>query len=92
MTTAVIAVAAKRGVADLIAAAPKTADQLARETKTHAPSLRRLLSFLTSVGIFTENAAGKYEQTALSETLRAEAPKSLRGWAVMAASDWNWRP
>jgi DNA-binding IclR family transcriptional regulator len=51
-TTQAIAVAARLGVADLVAAAPRTVDELAYETKTHAPSLRRLLQCLTSLGIF----------------------------------------
>ena len=48
-TTQTIYVAAKLGIADLIAETPKTADELAQATKTkaHAPSLRRLLLMLS---------------------------------------------
>lgn len=92
MTTPAVAVAARLGLADLIAVAPRTAEELARETKTHVPSLRRLLRFLASVGVFAEDASGKYRQTALSRTLCKEAPRSLRGFAIMAGSDFNWRP
>jgi hypothetical protein len=91
-TTQAIAVAAKLGVADLIAAAPRTVDQLAQETKTHAPSLRRLLQFLTSLGIFAEDADGKYRQTTLRETLRRDAPRTLRAAAIMVGSKFQWRP
>jgi hypothetical protein len=51
VTTQAIAVAASFGLADLVATAPKTADELAQATGTHAPSLVRLLRFLTSLGI-----------------------------------------
>jgi hypothetical protein len=91
-TTQAIAVAARLGVADLVAAAPRTVDELADETKTHAPSLRRLLQFLTSLGIFAEEADGKYRHTALSETLRRDAPRTLRAWAIMIGSEVQWRP
>jgi hypothetical protein len=74
ITTQAMAVAARLGLADLVAAAPQTVEELARKTRTHAPSLRRLLQFLASLAIFEEDAAGKYRQTALSETLRKDAP------------------
>jgi C-methyltransferase len=31
-------------------------------------------------------------QTVLSETLRSEAPRSLRDFAIMAGAEFNWRP
>jgi C-methyltransferase len=77
MATPAIAIVAWLGIADLVAAAPRTVDELARETKPRAPSLRRLLRVLTCLGIFLEDTAGKYRHTALSETLRTEAPRSL---------------
>ena len=52
VTTQAVSVAASFGLADLVAAAPKTADELAQATRTHAPSLLRLLRFLTSLGAF----------------------------------------
>ena len=82
VTTQAIAVAARLGLADLVAAAPKTVEELARETRTHAPSLHRLLQFLASLAIFEEDAAGKYRQTALSETLRKDAPRTLRAATI----------
>jgi Dimerisation domain len=57
-STQPIYVAAKLGIADLVAETPKTADELAHATKAHAPSLRRLLLMLSSVGIFAEDTAG----------------------------------
>ena len=92
VTTQAIAVAARLGVADLVAVSPRSADELAQETKTHAPSLRRLLQFLTSLGIFEEDAAGKYQQTALSEPLRSDAPRTLRAAMIMLGSDFIWKP
>jgi predicted Rossmann fold nucleotide-binding protein DprA/Smf involved in DNA uptake len=53
-----IYVAAKLGIADLLADGPKTADELARATGTHARSLYRLLRALASVGVFSEVEGG----------------------------------
>ena len=48
-----ISVVAKLKVADLLADGPKTIAELAAKTKTHAPSLYRLLRPLAAAGVFT---------------------------------------
>jgi len=47
-------VAAKLGIADLLADGPVDCEDLAAATDTHAPSLQRVLRALASVGVFTE--------------------------------------
>ena len=47
-----IAVAATLGLADLLEKGPKSVEELASATKTHAPSLNRLLRMLTSLLTF----------------------------------------
>jgi len=78
-----IYVAAKLGLADLVKDSPKTADELARLTGTHSPSLYRALRALASVGVFTEDGQGRFAQTPLSETLRSDTPGSLRAMAIV---------
>src|SRR5215831_10663539 len=78
-----IYVAAKLGLADLVKDAPKTADDLARLTGTHSPSLYRALRALASVGVFTDDGRGRFAQTPLSETLRSDTPGSLRALAIV---------
>src|SRR5215467_16237208 len=73
-----IHVAAKFGLADLVAGGPKSIEELAEATHTHASSLGRFLRALTSLGIFAEDTAGTYRQTALSDTLRIDHPQSIR--------------
>jgi hypothetical protein len=92
MALPAIAVAAKLGIADLVGESAKTVDELANATNAHVLSLHRLLRFLASLGIFAEDAAGKYRQTPLSESLRSEAPQSFRGLAIMLGSEYMWRP
>jgi hypothetical protein len=72
----------KLGIPDLLAAGPKTAAELALATKTHAPSLFRILRALVSVGVLSSAEGGRFAQTPLSETLVTDAPGSLRWFAV----------
>ena len=71
-------VAATLGIADLLGRGPKTASELAQATRTHAPSLYRLLRALCSVGVFAEKGEGRFDLTPLGETLRSDAPDSMR--------------
>src|SRR4051794_22432983 len=77
-----ISTAAELGIADRLVDAPHTPAELATSVGAHAPSLRRLLRALASVGIFAEDDAGRFVQTPLSETLRADVPGSIRGMAI----------
>jgi hypothetical protein len=47
---------------------------------------------LTSVGIFAQNADGKFEQTRLSELLCSDHPRSARFFAVFCGSPLFWKP
>src|SRR5207244_790263 len=58
--------AAKLGVADLLKDGARRAEELAEATDTHAPSLRRVLRFLASVGVFEEREDGRLALTALA--------------------------
>jgi len=87
-----LSVAAKLRVADALADGPQSVPDLAGETKTHAPSLFRLLRALASVGVFAEDADGRFRQTPLSEVLRSDVPGSMRAVADYCGSDWSWRP
>lgn len=92
MSSQAIAVAAKLGIADLLKEERKSAEELANATKAHAPSLNRLLRMLTSVGIFAEDANGRFRQTPLSELLRIDHPRSARAYSIMFGSEFFWRP
>ena len=76
-------VAAKLGIADLLQSGPKTVDELAQATDTHAASLYRILRALTSAGIFKKESDGRFALTPLSETLITNAPGSVR-WFIIS--------
>jgi hypothetical protein len=86
-----ISVVAKLRVADLLAEGPMTLADLATETKTHAPSLYRVLRPLAAAGIFIEQADGRFALTPMGGYLRTGVKGSLRGMADFFGSDWSWR-
>ena len=90
--TQMIAVAAKLGIADLLAVEPKSANELADATGTHPPSLYRLLRGLASLGIFAEDDEGHFGLTPLAEPLRSGVSDSVRAWAVFAGDPQRWQP
>jgi len=71
-------VAARLGIADLLKDGPRTADELAAATDTHAPSLRRVLRLLVSRGVFSEAESGAFALTSLGECLREGVPGGVR--------------
>ena len=56
-------IAAKLGLADLVAERARTADELAVATQSCAKSLYRILRALASRGIFTEDPSGRFSMT-----------------------------
>jgi ubiquinone/menaquinone biosynthesis C-methylase UbiE len=75
-------VLARLEIPDLLAAGARTAEDLAAQTRTHAPALRRLLSALGSVDICRQRDDGAFEMTPLGALLRADVPCSMRAWAL----------
>ena len=84
-----IQVAAILDLAGLLKDGPKSIQELAQATNTHAPSLYRLLRSLASVGIFTEAGPDLFAQTELSETLRFDQPGSVGYIAKMHGQEWQ---
>src|SRR5262245_48799867 len=74
-----LSVVAKLRIADLLADGPKSLADLAARTETHAPSLYRVMRAMASVGVFDEQADGRYALTPTGEYLRTGVKGSLRG-------------
>src|SRR3954451_18639660 len=85
--TQIIAVAARLGIADLLADGPKTADELAAATGAHAEALYRVLRALASIGVFAEVAPRRFGLTPLATLLQADSPHSMRAWAIMSGAE-----
>ena len=69
---------AQLGIADLLKDGPCDGRDLATATRTHAPSLMRVMRLLASVGVFEEVSNGEFALTPLGEPLRADVPDSMR--------------
>lgn len=87
-TTQIIYVAAKLGIADLLEDGPQGIDALAQATRTHAPSLYRLMRALAGLGVFVENEDGAYATTTLGRCLVSGSPGALRARAILNGEDW----
>jgi len=85
--TQALYVAAKLGIADLLSDGPLSCDELAGRSGTHAPSLRRTLRALASVGVFSEVDPGRFTLTPLATLLRTGDPHSVRALAIMYAEE-----
>lgn len=76
-------VAAEHNVADLLADAPKTAEQLSATTGLPAANLGRLLRGLAGLGVFEESSDGRYSNTEVSNYMRSDASPSLRAMILI---------
>jgi hypothetical protein len=80
--TAVVYVAARLGVADILAEGPATSERLAERTGAHHASLRRLLRALVSLGVCTLRSDDEYDLSPLGRPLAASAEQSLKPWVI----------
>ncbi len=93
--TAVIYVAAKLGIADLLFEGPKSVPELARLTDTHERSLFRLIRALIKLAICTESSdnKSKLQLTEMGTHLAANSERSMKAWVLleggMLRADWS---
>jgi len=84
-------VAAKLGLADLIAAGTTNAKALAAKTQSHERSMHRILRALGCIGILEQAENGTIKLTELGETLRSDHPAKVRSTVLMIAGPWMWQ-
>ena len=78
-------------IADHLKTGPRTAEELAALVDVHARSLYRVLRAAASVGVFSEDEDHRFSLTPLAEPLLSDNPASLRDFAVMIATDWQFQ-
>ena len=83
-----IYVAAKLGIADLLKDSPKSCDELATATGTHAPSLYRVLRALASLGVFAETQPNHFTLTPLAACLQSDTPNSVRACVILQGEEY----
>ena len=74
--------AAELRLPDLLAAGPRTSDDLAAAVGAHPQALYRLLRALTSLEICRQRDDGAFELAPLGALLREDSPDSLRSWTT----------
>jgi O-methyltransferase/methyltransferase family protein len=77
-----ISVAAELGIPDQLAGGARSAEELAEATRTHAPSLQRLLRALAAGGILHEDQDRRFSLTDEGTYLRSDVPGSLTAQAI----------
>ena len=91
--TAVIYVAAKLGIAELLRNGPKSSSELAEATGADRQALGRLMVALTTVGICSRAGADCYSLTETGAALDGAAENSFKAWAIlegeMLSKSWN---
>jgi len=88
--SAAVYAAARLGIADHLATGPRSAAELAGTTRTHAPSLHRLMRTLAGLGILTERDAQRFALTPLGEALKSGAPGSARATLIAFCGPAFW--
>jgi hypothetical protein len=78
-----IYVAAKLGIADLLANGPRSIDELATATSVHPPSLYRVLRLLAGVGVFSQASEREFTLNDLGACLRTGVSGSIRSAAIL---------
>jgi hypothetical protein len=77
------------GVADLLASGPESAEQLAAVTGSNEHSLRRVLRALAGIGVFAQDARGRFLLAPMGELLQRDVEGSLHSAAVFFGGEWG---
>jgi len=91
--TAVIHVAVKLGIAELLRDGPRTLAELTKATGADERALGRLLTALSTIGICERSGKDGYAITDVGRGLDGEAEQSFKAWAIfeaeMLAQRWS---
>jgi hypothetical protein len=80
-TSQALWVAATLRLSDLLAAGPKSVDELAVATDSDAHTLYELMHGLANAGVFEEKPGRTFSATRLGDLLRSDRPVSFASWA-----------
>src|ERR1700680_2005199 len=85
-STQMVRAACALKIPDLVAAGPRSSDELAALTGVQSEPLRRVLRCLGAVGVFAEIEDGRFAPTPGSECVR-DQPGSQRGMTLMLTGE-----
>jgi len=81
--TAVIYVAAKLGIADLLSSGPRSLDEIVKATGADREALARLLAALVTTGICARADQDRYALGETGTALVGDASPSFKAWAIL---------
>jgi hypothetical protein len=90
LTTQALHAAARLGIADELVAGSRSITDLSDALDTHPDALERLMRMLASLGVLRAEPDDTFGLTALGETLRRDAPNSVRDWALYVGMSAPW--
>jgi predicted O-methyltransferase YrrM len=88
----IVRTAAELSLADHLAAGPLCAQEIAERERTAPGTTFRLMRACAALGLLTTDEAGRFGGTPLLDTLRTEAPRSLRAFAMGVTNRAAWLP
>jgi hypothetical protein len=80
-------VVAVLGIADLLSDGAKSSGDLAQATRSHAPTLYRVLRALVAAGVFDEDKKGLFSLTSLGQPLRSDVANSVRAASIFLSGE-----
>ncbi|MBO2455056.1 helix-turn-helix domain-containing protein [Actinomadura barringtoniae] len=90
MPAQIVFAAAELGIADALTNGPRSSEELAKETGTHAPSLHRMLRALTCFGMLEQREPDLFALTEDGERLKDGGPTSQRQLVRLFCSPSVW--
>jgi len=91
VVSAALGVVAELGVADQLAAGPRSAAELAQRAGANEDAVYRMLRVLSMVGVFTETSPRTFALTPAGALLRADVPGSVRDMVVWLCDTFHFR-
>jgi hypothetical protein len=88
----IVRTAAELNLADHLAARPLTAPEIAAREGSAPATTLRLMRACAVFGLATADGDGRFHGTPLLDTLRADAPRSLRAIAMAVTNSSHWLP
>ncbi|WAC73182.1 methyltransferase [Roseateles sp. SL47] len=88
--TQLLHAAAALGIPDRLAAGAMNAQELAPVVSADVTALYRLLRALSTLGVFKENADGRFAMTPAAQLLRTDAKGSVAGKLLSYGQPWWW--
>jgi len=85
-----IYVAAELGIADHLKDGPRSSRDIARVCGTNEDATYRLMRALANVGVLDERESRSFALTPVGESLRSDAPGSMRGYARFVGYKPTW--